>query len=113
MLDMRRRDEAEGESRIMGSDRFEETAEESGLDVLAAGRAASEADFDGRPPGRDDEGGTPLRRPRKVSACLRTCEKSCLMLADYSWHDCAGAPHCRLDASQDSIVVSHSPFPTI
>ena len=77
MLDMRRRDDAEGERRMMGSERFEGTAEESGLEVFAAGRAASDADFVGTLPGRDDDEGMPLRRPRKVSACLRTWEKSC------------------------------------
>lgn len=76
MLDMRSREEADGERRIIGSCRFEATAEESGLELFAAGRAAREADFEGGAPGRDEEG-PPFRLPRKISACLRTCEKSC------------------------------------
>ena len=41
MFDMRSREEAEGDRRIMGSDRFEETELDGGLDKVAAGRAAS------------------------------------------------------------------------
>ena len=81
MFDMRRREDAEGDRRMMGSERFEETAEDIGFEMFAAGRAASEP-LTGAPPGRDDEAGIPFRRPRKVSACLRTCEKSYLLLAD-------------------------------
>lgn len=77
MLGRRRSDEADGERRIMGSERFEDTVEEIGFEVFAAGRAASEADFAGIAPGLELEEGMPFRRPRKVSACLRTCEKSC------------------------------------
>lgn len=67
MLLIRSKDEADGESRMMGSGRrvgflrFETSA---GEEVMAVERIV---------------GGTPGRlrdRPRKVSACLRTCEKS-------------------------------------
>lgn len=72
MFDIRRRLEAEGERRMIGSDRLELTADERGFDGAGAGRDGIFV-FDW--PGRACDGSL-LRRPRKVSACLRTCEKS-------------------------------------
>ena len=41
MLDMRRRDDADGESMMMGSARLEDTADVSGFDGRGAGRLVS------------------------------------------------------------------------
>lgn len=41
MFDIRSSEEADGERRIIGSERFEETAPATGFDSPAAGRAAS------------------------------------------------------------------------
>lgn len=70
MFDMRRRDEAEGESRMIGSGRregfFERDTSEEALPAEGKG-AGTEDCCTGR--GR--------LRPRNISADLRTCEKSC------------------------------------
>jgi hypothetical protein len=70
MLDMRRRELAEGERRIIGSERLE--AGVMGFDVLGAGREVREDLL----VGAEGRGAPFDRRPRNVSACLRTCEKS-------------------------------------
>jgi len=74
MLDMRSCEEAEGERRMMGSERFEFTFDCCGLVGAGTGRVASVLDCGcpGLAPG------AVLRFPRKSSACLRTWEKSCL-----------------------------------
>ena len=73
MFDIRRREEAEGERRMIGSERFEFTFDCIGFAGAGMGRVARVLDcgWPGRAPG------TVLRFPRKSSACLRTCEKSC------------------------------------
>lgn len=47
MLDMRRREEADGDSMMIGSARFDETAELVGLEGVGAGRLVSWAVRDG------------------------------------------------------------------
>lgn len=68
ILLIRRRDEAEGDRRIIGSARF-------ALSALGAGLAATGKGLFGRgfeeAPGRELLVGS-FRRPRKVSECLRT-----------------------------------------
>ena len=73
MFDMRRREEAEGERRMMGSERLEFTFDWMGFAGAAMGRVARVLDWGwpGRVPGAG------RRFPRKSSACLRTWEKSC------------------------------------
>ena len=74
MFDMRRREDAEGERRMIGSERFELTFDCIGFTGAGTGRDASVlgCGWPGRAPG------TVLRLPRKSSACLRTWEKSCV-----------------------------------
>ena len=75
IFDMRRRDDAEGDSRMMGSDLLLLTFDTAGFCACGIGLVASVfADWEG--PGLAP--GAPLsdRLPRKVSPCLRTCEKS-------------------------------------
>lgn len=81
MLDIRRREEAEGERRMIGSERLLLTLDCSGLEGCeGTGRVARVLEDVERELGwplvLDD--GMPLapRRPRKSSACLRTWEKS-------------------------------------
>ncbi len=74
MFDMRRREDAEGERRMIGSERFEFTFDCIGFAGAGTDRVASV--FDCGWPGRVT--GAVLRFPKKSSACLRTWEKSCL-----------------------------------
>ena len=67
MLDIRSKLEAEGERRMMGSERLLLTAEERGLAELATGREVN-CVFEGREGCGCDLLG---RRPRKSSLCLR------------------------------------------
>lgn len=74
MFDMRSKEEAEGERRTMGSERFEFTFDCTGFAGVGTGRVASVLDC-GCPGLAPD---AVLLFPRKSSACLRTWEKSCL-----------------------------------
>jgi hypothetical protein len=85
MLLRRSREEAEGERRMMGSWRLEETGAVRGLAGAAAAAAAAAAgrfascvdDGFGGWPGREEAGcGGGLRCFRKTSAAFRTWEKS-------------------------------------
>lgn len=80
MFDMRIREEAEGERRMMGSGRREDDGP-GRPDFLGTGRPADGAGTPGGLlPGLTPGGYWPVRerlRPRKASAVLRTCEKSC------------------------------------
>ena len=72
MLDMRSREEAEGESRMMGSGRrvgFLGRLARGGWEELAVDVTEAAA------PGRED-GGAARERARKISADLRMWEKS-------------------------------------
>ena len=70
MLDMRRREEAEGESRIMGSGRRE------GFFGCEAMEGCVEGAVEEGAVGRWEEGGGARERARKISADLRMWEKS-------------------------------------
>lgn len=71
MFDMRRREEAEGESRIMGSGR-----REGFLGCEAREEGCVEGAVEEGADGRVDVGGGARERARKVSADLRMWEKS-------------------------------------
>lgn len=72
MLLIRSKEEADGERRIMGSARLAFKALGAGLAVTGRGRFGRGFE---EAPGRELLVGT-LRRPRNVSECLRTWEKS-------------------------------------
>ena len=67
MLDIRSKEEAEGDRRIIGSERLEETAEDNGLEGAGIGREASCCVAEGL-----EDCAFCGRRPRKSSTCLRT-----------------------------------------
>lgn len=111
MLDIRRREEAEGESRIMGSGRREGFLWCEAMEGWVEGAVEEGAD------GRVDEGGGAAReRARKISADLRMCEKSwggVLSVGSERGVSEMGRGRGRgnygwFDASEDAVSVAHS-----
>lgn len=97
MLDMRRRDDAEGESRMMGSTRFAETAPFWGM-LGGIDRVGSCPDFESL-----------LFFGMNSSRYLRTCEKSCMWSVTISSRR-RSRTYRWLDPSQDRVSVSHLPL---
>lgn len=95
IFDMRRRDEADGDSRIMGSGRREGAAR--GFVIAFAGLPWVDGCFS--------------LRGLKTDAILRTCEKS--LLKPVSSMRSLRSPkvaYGRLDSSENTVPVSHAPL---
>ena len=106
MFERRRREEAEGERRMMGSGRrwcFVEGA--WGMDGLMGGlptgRDVVVRDLEGR------------ERERNVSAILRTWEKSWMGLLVERWWGKGKRAYGGFDASEDAVPIAHSAFSVV
>lgn len=104
MLLIRNKDEADGERRIIGSARFAFRA--LGTGFAAIGRGLFGRGFEA--PGREPLVGA-LRRPRKISACFRTCEKSYSGIVSHKVQVRRGSKfsHGRFDAPKHRVVIAH------
>ena len=101
MLDMRRSEDADGESMMMGSARLEDTGEVRGFEGRGAGRLVSWAVRE-LWLGREED---LLPFAAKSSLYLRTWEKSWLHVSDgKGW---AWATYCWLDSTKNGVVVNH------
>ncbi len=104
MLDMRRRDEAEGERRMIGSGRRDGFLGRETRDELPAATDAGIAGVE------DGWLGRGRLRPRKTSADFRTCENCYVrrkLIVWRKWENCRSTD-CRFDSPEDTVSISHS-----
>lgn len=106
MLEVRRREEAEGERRMIGSGRERFLREETrGPLLLSAVEGTVEADVVEGALGRG------RLRPRKISAVFRMYEKSCRGFSRFKERERReGRSYSGFDPAKDAIPIAHSSF---